>query len=108
MERGEGEGVTETGRNVLRAEEGENGLMRVVAEDVVTKQQQTYDADVVIGADGANSTLRRQLHPDLQRQEPGYVLWRGTIPTSQLSKEALDRFDKRTTQCPMEHSYTIV
>ena len=108
MDPNEGEGICETGINVLRVEEGENGLIRLQTENVSTKSQQNYDADVVIGADGANSTLRWQLQPNLKRQEPGYLLWRGTIPTKDLSKDALDIFDGRTTQCPMKQSYTIV
>jgi 2-polyprenyl-6-methoxyphenol hydroxylase-like FAD-dependent oxidoreductase len=103
-----GESYFETGRNVLRVEEGERNLLRVLAEDVETKEQLAYEVDAVIAADGANSTIRWQLQPDLRRQEPGYVLWRGTVPNRELSQEILDKLDGRTTQCPMKHSYTIM
>jgi 2-polyprenyl-6-methoxyphenol hydroxylase-like FAD-dependent oxidoreductase len=108
MDPREGQGVYETGRSVLRVEEGDDNLLRVLVEDVTTSDQHKYEADAVIAADGANSTVRKQLHPNIRREEPGYVLWRGTVPTKGLSKEILDKLDGKTTMCPMPYSYTIM
>jgi 2-polyprenyl-6-methoxyphenol hydroxylase-like FAD-dependent oxidoreductase len=37
------------------------------------------EADLLIGADGMNSTVRSQMIPDLQPQYAGYVAWRGLV-----------------------------
>jgi 2-polyprenyl-6-methoxyphenol hydroxylase-like FAD-dependent oxidoreductase len=81
--------------------------LRVSAEDIQTKQGVTYEADYVIGADGANSTLRRQLEPDLPRSIPGYMIWRGVLPCSAMTEEERATFADKTTLYPNSYSYVI-
>ena len=38
----------------------------------------TFEADVAIAADGVNSIVRRQLHPETVPHYTGYMMWRGT------------------------------
>ena len=106
----EARGVYETGVRVVRVDDEKNaeGKLKVLAESVETGEQKRYEADVVIAADGSNSTIRRQLYPELKREEPGYVLWRGTVPTADLSKELLDEIEGNTTLYPMPYSYCIM
>lgn len=103
----EGQGRFDTGSRVLRVE-GVAGDLTVLFEDVNTQEQHKITADFVIAADGANSTIRRQLHPDLRREEPGYVIWRGTVPTKELPKDVLDKIADRTILYPMRYSYAIM
>jgi 2-polyprenyl-6-methoxyphenol hydroxylase-like FAD-dependent oxidoreductase len=53
-------------------------------------------ADLVIGADGLGSAVRKAVNPgDFQNRYSGYVAWRGLIPESHLPPAAallLDRF----------------
>ena len=49
-------------------------------------------ADLVIGADGPSSTLRKILLPDVQRMYAGYVAWRGTVPEREASLVAQKAF----------------
>ncbi|KAK3725387.1 hypothetical protein LTR37_000357 [Vermiconidia calcicola] len=107
IEEGEGEEVFETGKRATVVEEVVDGLS-VVVEDVGTNEQLRHEADMVIAADGANSTMRRQLEPQLQRAEPGYVIWRGTVPTADLSQELLDKIEGHTIFYPMQHSYAVI
>ncbi|KAH8749292.1 monooxygenase [Hyaloscypha finlandica] len=44
-------------------------------------------ADIVIGADGPSSTVRKLLLPEVERTYVGYVTWRGTVKESFLSDE---------------------
>jgi 2-polyprenyl-6-methoxyphenol hydroxylase-like FAD-dependent oxidoreductase len=50
------------------------------------------EADMVIGADGPSSTIRRILMPEVERKYAGYVAWRGTVLESDASKELRDTF----------------
>jgi 2,6-dihydroxypyridine 3-monooxygenase len=49
---------------------------------------QTLAADLVVCADGIRSTGRRIMVPDAQPRYAGYVAWRGTVDSDQLSGRA--------------------
>jgi 2-polyprenyl-6-methoxyphenol hydroxylase-like FAD-dependent oxidoreductase len=55
-------------------------------------QQLTMEADLVIGADGASSSIRECLLPQVRRTYAGYVIWRGLVPENDLSKAGRDMF----------------
>jgi 2-polyprenyl-6-methoxyphenol hydroxylase-like FAD-dependent oxidoreductase len=49
-------------------------------------------ADMVLAADGSNSTIRKLLVPDVERKYAGYVAWRGTLLESEATEELKDTF----------------
>lgn len=51
--------------------------------------------DILIGADGPGSSIRRKLCPDVQRTYAGYCALRGTVPEHSASPEALEAFSER-------------
>jgi 2,6-dihydroxypyridine 3-monooxygenase len=48
-------------------------------------------AELVVAADGADSTLRRRLLPGVRWRPAGYVGWRGLVAEEDLPEEVLDR-----------------
>lgn len=54
-------------------------------------------ADLVVAADGGQSTIRQQLFPDVEPDVADYVAWRGTVPESDLPSEVVAAFDRRLT-----------
>lgn len=52
-------------------------------------------ADVLIAAEGGQSSTREQLFPEVKPEFANYVAWRGVIPESGLSSEVRDKFDNR-------------
>ncbi|KAH8896855.1 FAD binding domain-containing protein [Thozetella sp. PMI_491] len=108
----EGDGHTEyrRGKRVVELQDNkEEGTVDVQFVDVRSGVKETIAADLVIGADGINSAVRRLLEPESRTKEyAGYVAWRGTVPERLVSSETAQYFKDRVTGCLMKGSYLIV
>lgn len=60
-------------------------------------KEESVTADLVIGADGPSSTIRKMLCPGVERKLAGYCALRGTIPENEGSPEAKEAFQERFT-----------
>ncbi|MFJ1266959.1 NAD-binding protein [Legionella lytica] len=56
---------------------------------VTTAEGQVYNADLLIVADGVDSTIRAHLLPNSQPEYAGYVAWRGVIDSDHLAANTL-------------------
>ncbi|GIZ36827.1 hypothetical protein CKM354_000029400 [Cercospora kikuchii] len=101
-----GTAIYEVGKKVLNVEP-EGNRMATVVEDIATGKSQRYYSDIIIAADGANSSIRRQLNPNLAREEPGYVLWRGTVRTGDLPPDTRATFENRALVWAGTYTYAI-
>ena len=56
-------------------------------------------ADLVIGADGPNSAVRRTFlgDTDVDRKYAGYLAWRGVVPEDEVSAETRNVFKENIT-----------
>lgn len=84
-----------------------DGLMEVVFEDLINGGGGTLHADLVIAADGTNSTVRQTLLPEPQRPYSGYVAWRGTVPEKEISAEAIKFLDGYASAFAMRSAYML-
>ena len=48
------------------------------------------EADLLVAADGIQSTVRKQLFPQTQPRYAGYIAWRGLVDESELSRQTRD------------------
>ena len=53
------------------------------------QDEATRSFDLLIGADGYNSTVRRRMHPGAETEYAGYILWRGNYPEAELTDTRL-------------------
>ncbi|OQO13017.1 hypothetical protein B0A48_02481 [Cryoendolithus antarcticus] len=90
-----GDGVAEYryGCTFKKVEEAE-GRVKVHFTDA-SGANQVLDTDLLIGADGPSSSVRKQFCPDVQRTTTGYCALRGTVPETEASDAALEVFRER-------------
>ena len=66
------------------------------------------EAELVLGADGVNSTVRRLLHgPNPQKRYAGYVSWRFTVPQKLVSEETARYFADNISFNFLKRSYIV-
>ncbi|MCJ1285815.1 hypothetical protein MMC26_005156 [Xylographa opegraphella] len=90
-EGGDGSGSYEYGHVVRDVRDGGKGKVEVEFEDAEGNRS-AQSVDLLIGSDGASSTLRQIFLPDVQREYAGYVAWRGTVPEGEVSAAAQEAF----------------
>jgi 2-polyprenyl-6-methoxyphenol hydroxylase-like FAD-dependent oxidoreductase len=79
-------GVQDLGEDLVKVEyEDQNGKLK------------TLDANILIGADGPSSTVRKLMQPETERSYAGYVAWRGNVIESEVSQETLDVIGENVT-----------
>ena len=57
--------------------------------NVGTSTGTTYEADLIIAADGVNSTIRTQFLPDINPEYTGYVAWRGVVEDQSIVSQTV-------------------
>ena len=84
-----------------------DSLVEVEFADISTGGRGFVEADLVIVAEGANSTIRQRLLPNVRHQYSGYVAWRGTVPEEEVSEETRKLFDTRFNGFTMSQGYLV-
>ena len=64
-------------------------------------------ADLLVAADGIQSTVRRQLLPHVEPRYAGYVAWRGLADMAELSGQACALLRARFAFCLPEHEQAL-
>jgi 2,6-dihydroxypyridine 3-monooxygenase len=90
----------------------DHSVVRVVEDDHrVTLQLEngnTDTADLVVAADGFDSTVRNQLFGSVERSYSGYVGWRGLISERDLTSETFELLADAITYCVIPNSHIVV
>ncbi|KAF2105616.1 hypothetical protein BDV96DRAFT_694739 [Lophiotrema nucula] len=98
--------IYETGQ-LVKSVHPSGSKINVEYLDTVSQQHHALEADLVIAADGGNSTIRRSLHPEVAPQYSGYVTWRGAVTESEVSEATRKVLHGRTIMTRMEAGYIM-
>lgn len=75
------------------------------------QNQETQTFDLLVGADGYHSKVRKKMHPRAQPEYAGYVLWRGNYPEAEVGNtrlvEAIDK-DNAWLTVPFEGGHGVL
>lgn len=66
-----------------------------VSYTTIQGKEASVVGDMLVGADGPSSTVRKLLCPEVERKYVGYVVIRGTVPERQASEQAKEAFLER-------------
>src|SRR5919206_493365 len=64
--------------------------------------------DLLVCADGINSTARQQLLPEVKPRYAGYVAWRGTVPEAELTRGTYEVLHDALTYQLLPNSHILV
>ena len=76
--------------------------------EVTFRDGRRIRAELLVCADGINSSSRRTLLPDALPRYAGYVAWRGVIPESQLGPTTYDALHDALTYQQLPESHILV
>ncbi|THV44248.1 hypothetical protein BGAL_0690g00050 [Botrytis galanthina] len=98
-----------TGMNVTSLSKLSDGGVEIIYENQnEANKELKMKADMVILADGANSSLRAKYFPDVKREYAGYVAFRGTVLESEVSEETKKIFDPSLTYFSYKGGYILL
>jgi len=104
----DGTATFDRGKRVTSLERIDSGV-EIAYEDLLNKDERgILQADMVIIANGANSTLRGSLFPSVERVYAGYVAFRGTVPEADVSEDAKKTFDPNLTYYSFKNGYILL
>jgi len=98
-----------TGRQLVSFAETDGGITARLLERTTGRELPPERADVLIGADGIHSTVRRQLHPDEATPVPsGGIQWRGAVEAAPYldgrSQVMIGHYRQRAVIYPMRRA----
>lgn len=102
----EGRAVFDLGKkctNVIYADQ----LITLEYDDLIRGGGGSVQADLVIAADGSNSSVRGCLVPKPPYVYSSYVAWRGTVAEQDVSEETRRVFDKRFNAFVMKRGHIV-
>ena len=82
-------------------------IVTVYYSDVNTGKQESIEADLVIGADGTHSTVRKLVGVPSASRYSGYIAWRGTLPEKMVSSETVKYLSDRVTLNFSKRTYLV-
>ena len=103
----DGESLYESNKEVTSVHVDEGGAV-VVYSDVASNKPHKIRCDLVICADGPNSTVRRAYLPNIRRQYAGFIGWRGTVQEDAVSEYTRRAFHKNVTLNLMRQNHALV
>jgi 2-polyprenyl-6-methoxyphenol hydroxylase-like FAD-dependent oxidoreductase len=77
-------------------------------QNIDSGEAEVITASLVIVADGSNSSIRRTLVPDVEREYLGYVCWRGSVQEERIDDKWNKLYAEKATFHLMDKTYLLM
>lgn len=104
--KGDGHAVYYSGKRVIGLQIKEETVI-VHFTNIHTGKQESLNADLVLGADGIHSTIRRLVNVPYVKRYAGYVVWRGIVAEKQLPPSTVQYFTNSITFNLSKRGYIV-
>ena len=101
-----GKGEYRAGKRVTAIKEGE-AIVSIEYSDVLGGEKETIETDLLIGADGYNSTIRSLVGATFEESYSGYIVWRAMVKESEVSEATQQHFASGFNFDFMWHGYML-
>jgi len=82
-------------------------VIMVMYQDNDQDSVNIIQADLVIAADGSNSTIRKKVLPNIESKSAGYVAWRGYVSESVIPETMKGLFDDKLIMTQFKNGYLL-
>ncbi|KAI9712240.1 MAG: hypothetical protein M1828_001718 [Chrysothrix sp. TS-e1954] len=103
---GDGKAIIDPGKSVTEVQY-DDGIVTVYFNDLADEGTGKVQADFVVVADGAYSSVRKQFIGDIPHPYSGYVAWRGTVPESRVSEQTRAVFNENFVVFEASDTYVV-
>jgi 2-polyprenyl-6-methoxyphenol hydroxylase-like FAD-dependent oxidoreductase len=103
----EGSVIYDVGKRVTDVSYDKGSGLTVGFQDA-DGHSESLHPDLIIAADGANSSIRKILFPELRMPYSGYLTWRGVIPEKNVSEETKRFLHDKCIRYFTGRSYIVV
>ena len=99
--------IYDVGKRVTDISYDKGSGISLTFEDVEQGGSKVLYPDLVIAADGANSSIRKLLFPELEVSYAGYLTWRGVVPENDVSEETRKFLDDKCIHYRTDGGYIL-
>ncbi|CAG8974300.1 hypothetical protein HYALB_00011968 [Hymenoscyphus albidus] len=104
----DGQAIYDVGKKVIEVKHCDESGLTITFQDFGGHSSETLHPDLILAANGANSTIHKLIFPDLEAPYAGCLTWRGVVIENHLSDETRVFFHDHCIRYKVKKGYLVV